>query len=855
MQHIRITTNDMYTTFQASKEPTTPPKLPRERYSSLFSETSPSRTSMRRALQNPNSSQPRTSQANQISTMRTRWMSEDLRSTSARSIVDDNEDDDLRSADAGVRQTVRGGSSNMETTLGTRLVGGSLRAAGMSVKTGGADVFREPEERRQILEQVAGSSSRDLRTPANTHQFERGAHTHTGPRSRPATSMADFLPYNEDALPPPKTAPPGIRTYKSLYALDRDREGIGSRLGGTSTPFSATTMAAQERTYGSPRTRPREFPAQPLDEQAVEHLRLMDESLTMFEALLSRLPPMGDTTTSTVPEVFRNAQAVVRFSEQVNGMLRAGTNRALERLIDSEVSDAAAAEVDMVGLWKDVGGDYRDMLRVSDELVRTMTGFMLGVGKVLRESSNVSNGTSSNGNGSLQHLRGASEDLVRRSAAAADSRSSTSGRGGSGSADGFGGSGRRSTESRRSWDLAARGGVERDKSDLLRRASSRVDVGQRASSSMLLRERERERTVDLEDGASPSQAQAQAARRLYTPGLQRESTPAVESLSHRERTLDQEDGSPSQTQQPSTTARRLYTPGLQRDTSSASASASAKPDLVTIESQRSLHIEDDYEPSPTPAPRPRQSQSIDESSMRNNNKLPQLTIPPPPLPTLPSETTAQQDKATTARRAAAATASTTMRANPGMTITTPSAAPTTAITTLPVSRTDSGQSSTSASASSSSAASRQNTVSFSASSSSSTRRPLTVSVSALSGLNRHRHRPSTSEGRPTQLQPQTPLSATSSPKSPWAASSSSRTGSGSETERPPPAQIQSQSRFTLGLGRRTIGAKSQLSLDAPPPNTQQQQQQQQQKAGTTQTLTRAGANRERRRTITQIFSS
>ena len=222
-----------------------------------------------------------------------------------------------------------------------------------------------------------------------------------------------------------------------------------------------------------------------------------------------------------------------------------------------------------------------------------------------------------------------------------------------------------------SWDLTARGGVERDKSDLLRRVSSRVDVGQRASSSMLLRERERERTVDLEDGALPSQAQAQATQRLYTPGLQRESTPASA-------TLDQEDSSPSQAQQPST-ARRLYTPGLQRDIS-ASASASAKPGLVTIESQRSLHIEDDYEPSPTPTLRPRPSQSIDESSMRNNNKLPQSTTAPHPRPTLPSETTArQQDKATTSRRAAA-TASTTMCANPGMTITTPSAAPTTAIT-------------------------------------------------------------------------------------------------------------------------------------------------------------------------------
>jgi hypothetical protein len=449
------------------------------------------------------------------------------------------------------------------------------------------------------------------------------------------------------------------------------------------------------------------------------------------------------------------------------------------------------------------------MLRVSDELVRTTTGFLLGVGKVLRESSTV--GTSAGAGSSLQHLRGASEDLVRRSGA--DGRSSTSagtgtgsGRG-SGSADGF--SGRRSTESRRSWDPARVERVERDKSDLLRRASTRIDVGaisgQRASSSMLLREREpptRERTVDLEDN-SPSQAQSATAstRRLYTPGFQREITPA-----------------------------------------------SAKPDLVTIESQRSLHVEDDYDPSPTPAPRPRQS--LDESV----RKLPQLTIPAP-LPTLPSESRAaaeqqqaQTDKSARRKSSLAATAITrgSTGANPGMTITTPSAAPTTAVTTLPVTRTDSGQSSASASASSSSAGpsglsrrAQTNTVAFS--------RPLTVSVGALSGLH-HRHRPSSSEAPPLSagLTPITPLSAGGS--SPWASSRS-----GSETERPPPAQT----RFTLGLGRRTLGSKSHLSLDAPVQPAQQASAGAAATArgggGGAQTLARASA-RERRRTLTEIFS-
>ena len=784
------------TTSQASKEPTTPQKPPRERYSSLISDTSPSRAFMRQALNNQYSP-PRASQGSRLSTSRkhqTRWMSEDLRSTSSRAIVDDNDDDDPLSpgSDLVNRQAPRRGS--IENPPSARLIGESLRAAGMGLRNG-VDVFREPEEppenpkvsRRplsistfssQQREAVTGANRpnipsrtgmiHDPHTPANgtsNHRTERGAYS--GPLSRPTTSMADFRPINED-LHPPNTAPPGLRTYKSAFTFDRDREGMSSRQA-LYTPFST---APEERTYGSPRTRPRELPALPLDEQAVEHLRLMDESLSMFEALLSRLPPMGDTPTTTVPEVFRSAQAVVRFSEQMNGMLRTSTNRALERLIEAEISDASPGnEVDMARLWKDVGADFRDTLRVSDELVRTTTGFLLGVGKVLRESS----ATSASAGSSLQHLRGASDDLSRRSGN--DARSSTSAGTGSGRGSGSGDvmGGRRSAESRRSWDLPR---VERDKADLMGRATSRVDTGvlpsQRASSSTLLREREPPlRQSPLAPGEeAPARPPTSSARRSYTPALQREGTP----------------------------------------------NASAKPELATIESQKSLHIEDDYEPSPTPAPRSRQT---DET-----RKLPAFPIPAP-LPTLPSESRADQRASSStvdnsANRRKTSTASITTvrggtRANPGLTITTPSAAPTTAVThtvapappPLPISRTESNQSSSSGASSSR----VSNTITF--------RRPLSISVSALNGLQRRDARnrtTSTTEG-PT---PTTPLSATS----PWTSLS------GSETERPPPR---------LTLGRRTLGPKSHLSLDSPVTGS-----------NGTQTFSRSTA-KERRRTITDIF--
>ncbi|KAF8491184.1 hypothetical protein F5888DRAFT_1069075 [Russula emetica] len=732
--------------------------------------------------------------------MRLRWMSEDLRSTSSRSIVDDNEDDDPLSSgsDHGSRQAARRGT--IENPPSARLVGEGLRAAGVKVKNNGADLFHESEHppekakgpRRPTPISTISSQEResvispnkvitplrtgmfdDLRTPANGSSLHRAERmTYSGPQSRPTTSMADFRPINEDL--PPNTAPPAVRTYKASF--DRDREGMVSRQA-LYTPFST---APQDRSYGSPRTRPRETPALPLDEQAIEHLRLMDESLTMFEGQLSRLPPMGDTSTATVPEVFRNAQAVVRFSEQVNGMLRAATNRSLDRLIETEVSDASPnSQVDMVGLWRDIGGDFRDMLRVSDELVRTMTGFLLGVGKVLRDSSAIGAGAGS----TLQHLRGSSDDFSRRSAT--DARSSTSagtgsGRG-SGSGDGVGG--RRSTESRRSWDLPR---VERDRGDLLRRASSRVDANvlsnQRTPSSMLLRERDpprRQSPLGPTEDVLPAPARApvgSSVRRLFTPGPQRE---------------------------------RESTP-----------SASVKPELATIESQKSLHIEDDYVPSPSPAPHLRQPDG-------NTRKLQPLFIPNP-IPALPSESRADQqpfpstvDKSINRRRSTAST--TTLRGstsvNPGLNITTPSAAPTTAVTPHtvtpavppPVSRTESSQSSSSASSKR-----HSTTVTFS--------RPSAVSVSALNGLQQldARNRTTSALNEGSALMPTTPLSATS----PWTSQS------GSETERPQPR---------MTLGRRTIGAKSHLSLDAPPPG------------GGTQTLTRSTA-RERRRTITEIFS-
>ena len=408
-------------------------------------------------------------------------MSEDLTSTTSASVDDGDDDESDRPSVSGRRQTVRGGS--MENVLGTRLVGSGLRAAGIGMRRdGGDDVFGSQE----MQDKTRRARSNGMNPNVDWEEDSRPSRTSGPPRMsdrsglfydsqtpapngssqqrerapltlRPATSMAEF--HHNDG---PSTAPPGLRTHRSSYALDRDREGIGSRQQ-MQHPYPLQAPIFQERTYGLPRNRPRENTitasgpskvSSSSDSQGVEHIRLMDESLSVFESLLSRLPSMGETTTATIPELYRNAQSIVRFSEQVNGMLRTKTNRALERQIDSEVADESEA-IDMAALWKDVGMDFRDCLRVSDELVRTMTGFLLGVGKVLREAAPAP-GTST----ALQHLRGSSldDDMMRSMGRGGGSSTTGSGTGsGKSSVDG-----RRSADVRRSWDLA-RGERDSDK--------------------------------------------------------------------------------------------------------------------------------------------------------------------------------------------------------------------------------------------------------------------------------------------------------------------------------------------------------------------------------------------------------
>ena len=437
---------------------------------------------------------------------------------------------------------------------------------------------------------------------------------------RPGTSMA-ALHHDTPEMLPPRTAPPGLRAYKSTYALT-NREPITSPQGQQDFPERAyaspftSIRAASVAALGSPGTN---------KDMSAEHRRLMMEALTMFESQLSRLPPMGQTTTNTIPEVFQNAQHLVHSLEKLNGMLKSCTNRALEAQIDAEVADVSGG-VDLVELWRDVGADHRESLRMSDEVVRNMTGFLLGVGKVLREATA--------GKDSQQHLRTVSLDESASSRLAPESGVTASG--------GCSSDGRKSRETRRSWD-------PRDMREAsLARLSSLERSHVRPASALL-----RSSATSSSEGRSVADAV--------------DGTPQTVKVS---------------TMAPSGSMRRLY---LSRE-------SRATPEIAPIQTNVAFARQDSpdkYEPSPTPTSRT--SHSALSERPRN---FPSASVTPS-LSTLPSESLITRTVSTSSsdnsqnnasRRKVSSTSTLTVRAEPSAlnSVLKPSGA-TTSLTTATVS--------------------------------------------------------------------------------------------------------------------------------------------------------------------------
>ncbi|KAG1780693.1 hypothetical protein EV702DRAFT_1194166 [Suillus placidus] len=429
--------------------------------------------------------------------------------------------------DSGRKQTQRGGSAESTLGAGGRLLGEGLRAAGIGMRNGtqaNDDVFVHSNDSHVSLRRArtAGSSTRRTvewedenraaddrsRTSGSSGaRLSEGAGPSTRPHlsggraasSRPATSMAEFYHGDDGSAGrgaafsirsrrqysgierQPSGASPGIRPLPPQQAPtppDRSRSGTLTRRHTTMTPLGNGSVSSLHS-----------------HQQSAEHTKLMLESLTMFENILSRLPNQS----ASVPDLFRSAETIVLASEKLNVLLRTGTNRALEQQIDAEM-DEISGEIPTGEIWRRVGGEYRESLRVSDEVVRMITGFLLGVGKIVKEAS-----AGALNDPGLQHSRSDLGDDVSRRTPEIDRSSNRSRQ-----------DGRRSVESRRSWEPSG------PTTDLSRRLTGRAEGVVARPPSSRDRDPDQDQPSSSRNSLTLPPLPLSATRRLFTPREQRD---------------------------------------------------------------------------------------------------------------------------------------------------------------------------------------------------------------------------------------------------------------------------------------------------------------------------------------------
>lgn len=304
-----------------------------------------------------------------------------------------------------------GGSRGFATSERS-VVGESLRAAGLVRRStvAGAAAHQTPIRDQNIvgdsrstsatvgLVTMSPSRRRDRETPASRYSTVRldadafQPHNHV----RAATSMAIYHDSaerdREDDRPLSVTA--SRRTLRSSLDGDRNRERdrppstlrftplseaqISDRPGRGSSPFVSSQQQQQHSSSSSaPNT-------------GTDHTRLLLDALQIFESHLSKpFPPSSSsapssTLSSTFPDLQAHATTLVQSAHTLNELLRTLTSRALESQVEAEIGDAPA-QVDAGEMWRIVGAEYREGLRVSDDLVRVVTALLIVFGRVLRD--------------------------------------------------------------------------------------------------------------------------------------------------------------------------------------------------------------------------------------------------------------------------------------------------------------------------------------------------------------------------------------------------------------------------------------------------------------------------------------
>ena len=362
---------------------------------------------------------------------------------------------------------------------------------------------------------------RRFRSRDRENSLPRAANSMTRERKRDSISMdrtgSSFARYNHNGY---------VHTPSPVPLLSTPRRTL-ERLPSPS-PFGIRRLNAQTPVGGS-------------SSNQTEHIKLMLESLTMLETQLNRVPlgKVADGSTGTgVPvgtdasqiELAKNTRSMVYSAEWLSDSLKKGNGRAVEEQVEAEVEESSTGPdaQEIRNIWGRVAAEYRENSRVADELVRGMTGFMLGIGRVMRDIEVSTLADYEGGSSPSAHKKHASLDTDEEGRSLRRERDSPD--------VGSAGSGRRSALSRNSPESG-----ERDRMVVSSGSGGSGAGGQRpesvlarASPATYQRLRSRERELQLETPPPHSQQQRhirqasntnslpESDRKLFTPREQRE---------------------------------------------------------------------------------------------------------------------------------------------------------------------------------------------------------------------------------------------------------------------------------------------------------------------------------------------
>ena len=223
---------------------------------------------------------------------------------------------------------------------------------------------------------------------------------------------------------------------------------------------------------------------------AAKTVQLLNDALYMFESHVQRLP-QASSMPDTYSDVVRDAKGIVNAAAALNMALRSAAAVCVDEQVDAEVQAQSETTTEghalQADVWRKVAAEFREDVRVSDELVRALTSFMIGTGRMLRSANPASHsrmqsaGDASSAVGSVSRASGTA--LARggsvRGAGSSDGRRSVEGwtrNIGMATGDRRSVDGRPSHDGRRSVDPTPHGvrrSAEEHREDTMRRMTAR----------------------------------------------------------------------------------------------------------------------------------------------------------------------------------------------------------------------------------------------------------------------------------------------------------------------------------------------------------------------------------------------